>query len=336
MTKWTTLISALKQRNYKDALKELAVIQNYDDLQDALQVIPFKFLNQDLPASLVLLEQLYEKFILLTNDKEEGRLIIHHVFKADFLLKNFIQLEVEGVVIGGSEQNLECKDLIGHITQITWEMDKRLVDELTNHGASLKFALEHYQSSKTLISDHSFGVDDIKSNVQSCLTKYHSFIRHLDSLTKAGTRKYSEGKAYTVIYKDGYDSPRKGSTTRYNAGRRHNLSRSKSLVEDLNLHKGSVESVRKRLVFNKAVLNAIEPCKQDIEQGPRLLQNLRRLVENDDKVCYIGILHINTSRLNVICTQVDKHIGHRGKRLPRDHMVSSLNISVTYPAFSAK
>ena len=32
--------------------------------------------------------------------------------------------------------------------------------------------------------------------------------------------------------------------------------------------------------------------------------------------------------------QVDKHIGHRGERLPRDHMMSSLNISVTYPAFS--
>lgn len=287
MTKWTTLIAALKQRNYEDALKELAVIQNYDDLQDALQVIPFKFLNQDLPASLMLLEKLYAKFILLTSDKEEGRLIIHHVFKADLLLKKFIQLEVEGVVVGGLEQNMECKDLIGHITQVTWEMDKRLVDDLTSFGASLKSALEHYQNSKTLLSDHGFGVDDVKGNVQSCLTKYHSFIRHLDSLTRAGARKYSDGKGYTVIYKDGYDSPRKVNTTRHNAARRHHLSRSKSLVEDLNLHRGSVENVRKRLVFNKAVLNVIEPCKQDIEQGPRLLQNLRRLVENDNKVCYL-------------------------------------------------
>ena len=298
MTKWATLIAALKQRNYEDALKELAVIQNYDDLQDALQVIPFKFINQDLPASLVLLEKLYAKFILLTSDKEEGRLIIHHVFKADLLLKNFIQLEVEGVVVGGLEQTLECKDLIGHITQVTWEMDKRLVDELTSFDASLKAALEHYQNSKTLLSDHGFGVDDIKSNVQSCLTKYHSFIRHLDSLTRPGTRKYSEGKGYTVVYKDEYDNARKVSTTRHNVARRHRLSRSKSLVEDLNLHRRSVENVRKRLGFNKAVLNVIEPCKQDIEQGPRLLQNLRRLVENDNKVCYLDILlDINTSRI---------------------------------------
>jgi hypothetical protein len=281
MTKWTPLIAALKQRNYEDALKELAVIKNYDDLQDALQVIPFKSLNRDLPASLVLLENLYTKFMSLANDKEEGRLIIRHVFKADLLLKNFIRNEVESILVEGLERDLECNDLIGHITQVTWAMDKSLVDEIMSYGARLKSALEHYQNNKTLVTGYGFGVDDIKSNLQSYLTKYHSFIRRLDSLTKAGTRKHSESKGYTVIYKEGYETPRKSSTTRHNAS---HLSR--SLVGDITSHRGSVEQVRKRVMFNQVVLDVIEPCKKDIEQGPRLLQNLRELVENDNKVCY--------------------------------------------------
>jgi hypothetical protein len=301
MTKWTTLIAALKQRNYEDALKELSVIENYDDLQDALQVMPFKSLNQDLPASLVLLENVYAKFMQLTDDKEEGRLIIRHVLKADLLLKNFIRLEVENVLVGGLERDLECKDLIGHITQVTWAMDKNLVNELTDYGSKLKSALEHYQNSKTLMADYGFGVDDIKSNLQSCLTKYHSFIRHLDSLTKVGTRKYSEGKGYTVIYKEGYDTPRKSSTTRHNAG---HLRRSKSLVGDVSSHRSSVEQVRKRVMFNQVVLDVIEPWKMDIEQGPRLLQNLRELLENDNKVCYLYYIHIVLSHTD---TEISKY-----------------------------
>ena len=281
MSKWATLISALKQRDYEEALKELAVIQNYDDLQDALQVMPFKSLNQDLPTSLVLLESVYTKFMQLTNDKEEGRLIIRHVFKADSLLKNFIRLEVESVLVEGLERNLECEDLIGHITQVTWMMDKNLVDELKDYSLRLKSALEHYDNSKALMTDYSFGVDDVKSNLQSCLAKYHSFIRHLDSLTKLGTRKYSEGKRYTVVYKEGYDTSRKSSTTRHNAG---HLTRSKSLVGDVTSHRSSVEQVRKRVMFNQVVLDVIEPCRKDIEEGPRLLQNLRELVKTDNKV----------------------------------------------------
>ena len=280
MTKWTTLIAALKQRNYVEALNELAVIQNYDDLQDALQVMPFKSLNQDLPASLVLLENVYAKFMLLTNDKEEGRLIIRHVFKADSLLKNFIRLEVESVLVGGLDGDLECKDLIGHITQVTWSMDKHLVDELMDYSSRLKTAIKHYHGRKALMMECGFEVDDVKSNLQSCLAKYHSFIRHLDSLTKMGTRKHSEGKGYTVVYKEGYDSSRKSSTARHNGGR---LTRSKSLVEDVASHRKSVEQVRKRMMFNQVVLDVIEPCRKDIEEGPRLLQNLRELVENDNK-----------------------------------------------------
>jgi hypothetical protein len=297
MTKWTPLIAALKQRNYEDALKELAVIKNYDDLQDALQVIPFKSLNRDLPASLVLLENLYTKFMSLANDKEEGRLIIRHVFKADLLLKNFIRNEVESILVEGLERDLECNDLIGHITQVTWAMDKSLVDEIMSYGARLKSALEHYQNNKTLVTGYGFGVDDIKSNLQSYLTKYHSFIRRLDSLTKAGTRKHSESKGYTVIYKEGYETPRKSSTTRHNAS---HLSR--SLVGDITSHRGSVEQVRKRVMFNQVVLDVIEPCKKDIEQGPCLLQNLRELVENDNKVCYplsviYTVVHLSTTIL---------------------------------------
>ncbi|XP_028391031.1 mitochondria-eating protein-like [Dendronephthya gigantea] len=280
MTKWATLIAVLKQKNYEDALEELAVIQNYDDLQDALQVLPFKSLNQDLPTSLVLLEKLYAKFMLFATDKDEGRLIIRHVFKVDFLLRNFIQFEVENALIGGLERNMECEDLIGHIMQVTFSMDRSVVEELTSYGTRLKSALEHYQNCKTLITDYGFDVDDIKSNLQTCLTKYHFFIHNLESLIRVSKRKHSEGKGCTVVYKGGHDTPRKTSKTRYNSS---HLTRSKSLVTDVTSHRGSVERVRKRLVFNQAVLDVIEPCKEDIEQGPRLLQNLKELVENDNK-----------------------------------------------------
>lgn len=279
------MIAVLKQKNYDDALEELAAIQNYDDLQDALQVLPFKSLNQDLPASLALLESLYAKFMRFATDKDEGRLIIRHVFKVDLLFRNFIQLDVENASIGGLKRNMECEDLIGHIMQITWSMDRNIVEDLTSYSSRLKSALEHYQNSKTLITDYGFEVDDVKSNLQSCLTKYHSFIHNLESLIKVGKRKHSEGKGCTVVYKEGYDAPRRISKTRYSAGR---LSRSKSLVTDVTSHRGSVERVRKRLVFNQAVLDVIEPCKEDIEQGPRLLQNLRELVENDNKVCFLS------------------------------------------------
>ena len=300
MSKWMALIAALKQRNYEEALNELAVIQNYDDLQDALQVMPFKSLNQDVPASLVLLENVYAKFMLLVSDKEEGRLIIRHVFKADSLLKNFIQLEVESVLVGELESDLECKDLIGHITQVTWSMDKHLVDELMDYSLRLKTALKHYHDSKALMTDCGFEVDDVKSNLQSCLAKYHSFIRHLDSLTKMGTRKYSEGKGYTVVYKEGYDSSRKSSTARHNGGR---LTRSKSLVGDVTSHRSSMEHVRKRVMFNQVVLDVIEPCRKDIEEGPRLLQNLRELVENDNKVPLIQLYTSYLSHLDNEITQ---------------------------------
>ena len=300
MTKWTALIAHLKQKNYEDALKELAVIQNYDDLQDALQVVPFKSLNQDLPDSLKLLENLYAKFMQLANDKEEGRLIIRHVFKANLLLQNYIRFEVETTLGEGLERDLGCKDLIGHITQVTWAMDRKLVDDLADHSTTLKTSLTHYQKSKTLMTIYGLETTDIKSNLQSCLSKYHSFIRHLDSLTKAGARKYSEGKEYTVIYNGGYGNPI-NSTTRRHPGRR-NLSRSRSLAEDVNLHKSSIEQVRKRLVFNQVVMDAIEPCKEDIEKGPNLLRKLRELIENDNKVCHFSVMNSVIELLsNTLC-----------------------------------
>ena len=289
MSKWTTLIGAIKQESYELALQELAMIRDYDDLQDALQVVPFKSLNQDLPESLLLLEKLYNKFMSLANDREEGRLIIRHVFKADLLLKNFIRVEVESVLVGAQEQGLKYNDLIGHIAQITCTMDHSVVDEMMSYSLRLKSALEHYQASKSLLTDFGFAVDEIKSNLKSCLTKYHSFVRHLEALTTATTRKYSGGKGHTVIYKEGCDSSKKG-TTRYNTGHSQSPSRSRSLVQVVTSHRGSVEQVRKRWLFNKAVLDVVEPSKEDIERAPRLLQSLRGLVENDSKVCHYSVV----------------------------------------------
>ena len=265
MAKWSILVASLKQKNYRDASKELDAIQDNDDLQDALQVVPFKSLNQDVPESLSILEKFYTKFVTLTTNKEEGRLIIRHVFKVDVLLKNLIRAQVKERVLHDGDAKEEDAtqldmDAVDQIMQTTWSMECSIVKELMSGLTRLKTAFKHLRKSTPGQSlDVGMTSDEITTDLKCCLAKYNTVIRHLESLANGGAVEDAEGSSG-------------GSSV------------SRSKVEG-NSSRDAVELIRRRCSLNRAVLDVVEPCKGNIERGADLLRKLGELVQSDQKVC---------------------------------------------------
>ena len=263
MAKWSTLVASLKQKNYRDASKELDAIQDNDDLQDALQVVPFKSLNQDVPESLSILEKLYTKFVTLTTNKEEGRLIIRHVFKVDVLLRNLIRAQVTERVLrdGNAKEDASLDmDSVDQIMQTTWSMECSVVKELMSGLTRLKTAFKHLRKSTPARPlDVGMTSDEITTDIKCCLAKYNTVIRHLESLADGGALEDAEGSS------DG-----------------SSVSRAK--VEGGSC-RDAVELIRRRCSLNQAVLDVVEPCKGNIERGAVLLRKLGELVQSDQKVC---------------------------------------------------
>lgn len=270
MVKWAALLASLKQKNYKEASKEVDDILDYDDLQDALQVIPFKALNQDLPENLQILEKLYTKFILLTSDKDEGRLILRHVFKVDVLLHNVIRLQVEKGILGRTADKAINKDSVDHITQITWNIDANIIKELMTRSSRLNSTLKHLKKTSSTSQELGLTSDEIKTELKCGLAKFNSVIQHLESLTQGRTPENTLNHSTDPSLSLGSLSLSKVETAKCG---------------------DTVERIRSRCKFNQEVLDVLEPCEGNIERGPVLLKKLKDLVQNDLKVGKVGLRH---------------------------------------------